>query len=104
MLHTILYTPPLPTLIAPTQVATSSGLLGGNIDLWFLNTQAAPVLDAVKVEEEAMVTSPGIGILNTSRPSALSATTLLTPRRLLGRTPMAVDRHPDIRLAARRGI
>ena len=34
------------------------------LDPWFLNTQAAPALDAVEIEEEdAVVSGPGIGIL-----------------------------------------
>jgi len=34
------------------------------LDPWFLNTQAAPALDAVEIEaEDAVVSGPGIGIL-----------------------------------------
>jgi hypothetical protein len=42
-------------------MATGNGV--PPLDPWFLATQAAPALDAVKVEEEEVVTGPGIGYL-----------------------------------------
>lgn len=50
--HTLEYTYsiPTPTPASPTAVATINGV--SPLDPWFLNTQAAPALDAVKVEEE----------------------------------------------------
>ena len=52
----------LPTPASPTPVAARTGV--PPLDPWFLNTQAAPALDAVEIEEEdAVVSGPGIGIL-----------------------------------------
>jgi hypothetical protein len=58
MPHTLeyAYALPSPTPASPTPVATP-------LDPWFLATKAAPALDAVKVEEEEVVTGPGIGYL-----------------------------------------
>jgi hypothetical protein len=63
MPHTLEYTYllPTPTPPSPTPMATGNGV--PPLDPWFLATQAAPALDAVKVEEEEVVTGPGIGYL-----------------------------------------
>ena len=56
------YSLPSPTPASPTPVAARTGV--PPLDPWFLNTQAAPALDAVEIEEEdAVVSGPGIGIL-----------------------------------------
>jgi hypothetical protein len=69
MPHTLEYNYSLPT---PTLVSSTTPVATGNggiplHDPWFLATQAAPALDAVKVddEDEEMVAAPGVGnILN----------------------------------------
>jgi hypothetical protein len=46
-------------------VAPGNGVPATTFAPWILNMQAAPMLDAVKVEEEeAVVTGPGIGVLD----------------------------------------
>jgi hypothetical protein len=48
-----------PTPASPTPVATGNGV--PPLDPWFLNTQAAPALDAVKIEGEVdVVAAPSI--------------------------------------------
>ena len=60
--HTLEYAYSMPTPTPPTPVAPGNGV--PPLDPWFLNTQAAPALDAVKVEDEVdVVAAPGVGNL-----------------------------------------
>ena len=60
--HTLEYAYSMPTPTPPTTVAPGNGV--PPLDPWFLNTQAAPALDAVKVEDEVdVVAAPGVGNL-----------------------------------------
>jgi hypothetical protein len=64
MPHTLeyAYSLPTPTPASPTPVVTGNGV--SPLDSWFLNTQAAPALDAVKVDDEInVVATPGVGNL-----------------------------------------
>jgi hypothetical protein len=64
MQHTLeyAYSLPTPTPASPTPVATGNDV--SPLDPWFLNTQAAPALDAVKVDNEIdVVAAPGVGNL-----------------------------------------
>jgi len=108
------YSLPAPTPAAPAQVA----IPGGALDPWYLATQAAPPLVAVK--EEAIVAAPGVGFLNVPQAAARalrdpveaaarmancanptmaegSASTPPSIQHLLGRRVAAVDRRPGIR-------
>ena len=56
------YSMPMPTPASPTPVEKGNCI--PPLGPWFLNTQAAPTLDVVKVEDEVdMVAAPGVGNL-----------------------------------------
>jgi len=81
------YSLPTPTPASPTLVATGNGI--PPLDPWFLNTRAAPALDAMKVEEEEdVVTGLGIGdIFNSAAWTGVSPYFFLDRARPLALPP-----------------